>query len=98
MSLDAKDVAKVAKLSRLKLTDEELTQFQQQLGKILDYVELLNEADTDDVEPMAHAFDITNVFREDEVKPSVEREQALKNAPQSDGKYFLVPQIIEGAK
>lgn len=96
MSLDAKDVAKVAKLGRLKLTAEEQAQFQKQLAKILDYVELLNEAETDDVEPMAHAFDITNVFRKDEVQPSVTREQALKNAPQSDGSYFLVPQIIEG--
>ena len=58
---------------------------------------MLNEVNTDGVEPMAHALDVHTVFRQDEVKPSLPREQALKNAPKSDGKYFLVPQIIEGA-
>ncbi len=96
MTLSTEDVQKVAKLARLKLTPEELNQFAQQLGQILGYIEMLNEVDTDNVQPMAHAADVTNVFRSDEVRPSIDREVALKNAPKSDGKYFLVPQILEG--
>jgi aspartyl-tRNA(Asn)/glutamyl-tRNA(Gln) amidotransferase subunit C len=97
MSLSANDVQKVARLSRLRLSENELQQFSQQLGTILDYVDLLNEVNTADVEPMAHAATIQNVFREDQPQPSLDRSAALQNAPQSDGKYFLVPQILEGA-
>ena len=97
MSLTPDDVHKVAKLARLKLTDDEETLFADQLGQILDYVAILNELETADVEPMAHAFDIQNVFRADEPRESLERSDALQNAPKSDGRYFLVPQIIEGA-
>jgi aspartyl-tRNA(Asn)/glutamyl-tRNA(Gln) amidotransferase subunit C len=97
MFLSPSDVQKVARLSRLQLSDCELAQFSDQLGKILDYIGLLNEVDTSGVEPMAHAADVQNVFREDLPKPSLDRQAALQNAPQSDGKYFLVPQILEGA-
>ena len=89
------DVEKVAKLARLKLTDEELDTFTSQLGQVLEYVDVLNELDTDDIEPMAHVADIANVFREDKAGESLPREKALANAPKTDGKYFLVPQIIE---
>lgn len=97
MSLSIEDVKKVAKLARLKLTPEEEQQFAGQLAKILDYVEMLNEVDTENVEPMAHVADVANQFREDKAQPSIPREKALQNAPKSDGKYFLVPQILEGA-
>ena len=96
MTLSTEDVKKVAKLARLKLTPEEEQQFASQLGQILDYIEMLKEPDTDNVEPMAHTADVVNVFRRDEVTPSLDREAALRNAPKSDGKYFLVPQIFEG--
>jgi aspartyl-tRNA(Asn)/glutamyl-tRNA(Gln) amidotransferase subunit C len=91
------EVLKVAELGRLNLTDAEVEQFTQQLGKMLDYVEVLNELDVSQVEPMAHVADVTNVFREDVVGTPLPREAALANAPKSDGKFFLVPQIIEGA-
>lgn len=97
MSLTPEDVRKVARLARLRLTAEEESQFAGQLGQILDYVALLNELPTDGVEPMAHAADVTNVFRPDSLQPSLPRERALQNAPQSDGRCFLVPQILEGA-
>lgn len=97
MTLSSDDVQKVARLARLRLTDQELHQFRGQLGAILDYVDLLNELNTDDVEPMAHAADLANVFRADEPRPSLSRAEALQNAPKADGKYFLVPQILEGA-
>jgi aspartyl-tRNA(Asn)/glutamyl-tRNA(Gln) amidotransferase subunit C len=97
MTLSIDDVKKVAKLARLKLTPEEEQQFASQLGQILDYVEMLGEVDTEKVEPMAHAADLANVFRTDDVQTSIDREKTLLNAPKTDGKYFLVPQILEGA-
>jgi aspartyl-tRNA(Asn)/glutamyl-tRNA(Gln) amidotransferase subunit C len=65
------------------------------LGDILAYMEKLNELDTSNVEPMMHALPMTNVFREDEVQPSLDREAALMNAPKTDGEYFLVPRILD---
>lgn len=97
MILSQDDVLKVARLSRLKLTPEEQQRFGEQLGQILDFVQQLNEVDTSDIEPMAHAGDLSNVFRVDEPVASLDRKEALGNAPKSDGKYFLVPQILEGA-
>ncbi len=88
-------VKKVAHLARLKLSDAELDLFTTQLGQVLGYVELLNELDTSAVEPMAHVADIANVFRDDELRPSLPRAAALSNAPKTDGKYFVVPQILE---
>ena len=95
MSLSREDVEKVSLLARLRLTDEELDTMTAQLAQIVDYVELLNELDTSDVEPMAHAVELSNVFREDEERPSLSCEAALANAPKSDGRYFLVPQILD---
>jgi aspartyl-tRNA(Asn)/glutamyl-tRNA(Gln) amidotransferase subunit C len=93
--LPATAVQKVAHLSRLKLTDDEVARFGRQLGDILKYVELLNAVDTTGVEPMAHAVETTNVFRPDEERPSLPRADALANAPKADDRYFLVPQILE---
>lgn len=95
--LSRDDVKKVAVLGRLNLTEEELDEFTGQLGQILGYVDVLNELDVTDVEPLAHAADVTNVLRPDETRPSLDREAALANAPKSDGKFFLVPQILENA-
>lgn len=95
MSLSRDDTAKVARLARLKLTDAELESFTSQLGRILDYVAILDELNVDDVEPMVHAVELSNVLRPDELAPSLPRAAALQNAPKTDGKYFLVPAIIE---
>ncbi len=91
------EVLKVAELGRLNLSEAEVEQFTQQLGKILGYVDVLNEVDVTNVEPMAHVADVSNVFRDDVARQSLPRGEALANAPKSDGKFFLVPQIIEGA-
>jgi aspartyl-tRNA(Asn)/glutamyl-tRNA(Gln) amidotransferase subunit C len=93
--LPAAAVQKVAHLSRLKLSDDEVARFGQQLGDVLKYVELLNTVDTTGIEPMAHPVETTNVLRADEERPSLPRADALANAPKADGRYFLVPQILE---
>lgn len=94
-ALDAERVRKVAVLARLKLSDAEVTDYVDKLGNVLQYVETLNEIDTDGVEPMVHAVELSNVFRKDEVQASLPREAALANAPKTDKVYFLVPQILE---
>lgn len=94
-ALDRATVAKVAVLARLKLTESEIDEFVGRLGAVLDYVHVLDELDTTNVEPLVHAFETTNVFRDDEVRPSLPREAALANAPKSDGRCFLVPRIID---
>lgn len=90
------EVEKVALLARLKLSDADLETFTRQLGRVLEYVNVLNEVDTTEVEPMAHAVDVVNVFRGDEPRGSLPREQSLANAPKTDGRYFLVPQVLDG--
>lgn len=93
--LSRRDVEKVALLARLRLSEQELDRMTQQLGSILGYVERLGEVDTEGIEPMAHAVERTNVFRDDVETPMLPREAALANAPKSDGRYFLVPQILD---
>jgi aspartyl-tRNA(Asn)/glutamyl-tRNA(Gln) amidotransferase subunit C len=93
--IDQGQVKKVAKLSRLQLSDEEVKEFAGQLSAILDYMEKLNELDTTSVEPLAHCLPITNVFRADEVKESLGTGKTLANAPQRDGDFFKVPKILD---
>jgi aspartyl-tRNA(Asn)/glutamyl-tRNA(Gln) amidotransferase subunit C len=95
--LTAADVRKVAHLARLKLSDAELETFTRQLGDVLQYIDLLDAADTADVAPLAHPHEVTNVLRADEPRDSLPAEAALANAPRSDGRYFLVPAILEHA-
>ena len=92
--LSGDDVAKVALLARLHLSEAERQEYAVQLGRLLDYVRVLDEVDTADVEPMAHAVDLVNVLREDELRPSLAREDALANAPSTDGRFFLVPPVL----
>ena len=93
--IDQEQVRKVAKLSRLDLTEQEVQEFTGQLGAILEYVEKMNELDTGNVEPLAHCLPIHNVFRQDCVKDSLGTEKALANAPERDGAFFKVPKILE---
>ena len=94
MSLGYEDVAKVALLARLRLSDDELSVMTQQLAQIVEYVEQLNELDTDDVEPMAHAVELSNVFAADELLASLPRDEALANAPKRDDECYRVPAVL----
>ena len=92
--LSAEDVHKVARLSRLKLSEADAVRLARQLGDILGYIQQLDAVPTDGVEPMAHAVPVQNVVRADVVQPSLPRTEALQNAPRADGRFFLVPQIL----
>ena len=94
MSLTRDEVEKVALLARLKLTEEELDTYVAQLNQIVGYVEQLNELDTDDIEPMAHAMELHNVLVPDVVAPSTPREEALANAPKRDDECYRVPAVL----
>lgn len=93
--MEQSEVLRVAHLSRLKLEPAEVEGFASQLTDILQYVEQLQAVPTDDVEPMAHPAEVTNVLRDDVVTQSLPVEAALANAPRSDGRYFLVPAILD---
>lgn len=94
MSLSRQDVAKVALLARLALTDEELDRMTGELSKIVGFVSQLGELDTSAVEPLAHPLETKNVFRADEPAASLTTEQALASAPRHDGSCFLVPAVL----
>ncbi len=94
-ALSRDDVLKVANLGRLKLSDAEIDGYTQRLTAVIDYFQLLNEVDTTAVEPMVHAIELSNVFREDSVQPSLPRSAALHNSPKTDGQFFLVPEILD---
>ncbi|MCX7798046.1 MAG: Asp-tRNA(Asn)/Glu-tRNA(Gln) amidotransferase subunit GatC [Melioribacter sp.] len=94
MSVTKKDVEYIAKLARLKFSENELENFTQELNEILNYVEKLNELDTENVEPLSHPIENVNVFREDKLQPSINREEALRNAPSSTEEFFRVPKVI----
>lgn len=90
-------VRKVAKLARLDLSEAEVGEFTRQLGGILEYVEKMNQLDTQEVTPLAHCLAISNCFRDDVVKDSLGTEKALANAPERDGDFFKVPKILDEA-
>ncbi len=94
MSLTRQEVAKVATLARLNLTDDELDRMTDQLAEVVGYFELLGELDTSAVEPMAHAVERTDVFRDDRVVPSLTRDAALANAPKRDEACYRVPAVL----
>ncbi len=93
--IDEAQVRHISHLSRLKPTDDEVHLFSEQLSAIIEYVEQLNEVDTTDVPPTAHALPIHNVFREDEPHRSLDPDQALANAPHREGSFFAVPKVLD---
>ena len=93
--IDEAQVRRVALLSRLELSDQEVTQFSTQLSAIVEYIEKLNELDTGNVEPLAHCLPVHNVLREDIPKPSLSNDAALVNAPERENEYFKVPKILD---
>jgi aspartyl-tRNA(Asn)/glutamyl-tRNA(Gln) amidotransferase subunit C len=92
--IDREQVRKVALLARLELSPAEEEQFTTQLGSILDYFEQLSELDVTDVPPTARAIDVSNVTRLDELQPYPDREAILNSAPDQEGDFFKVPQIL----
>lgn len=94
MSVTLAEVEKIAQLAHLDLSEDEKKKFPEQLNQILQYMDKLNELDTTGVEPMSHPQELSNVFRKDEVQPSLPVEEALKNAPARSGNYFKVPKVI----
>ena len=84
----------VARLARLSFSKDELANFTGQLNDILGYIAKLEEIDTADVPPTTHALQVTNVFREDRVEPSLPVEESVANAPQEENGTFVVPRII----
>lgn len=95
MKISKKDVEHVAMLARLHLDEDEKDKYTQQLNSILDYMEKLNQLDTEKVEPTSHVLPIKNVLRKDEVKASLSNEEVLSNAPDKEDGCFKVPKIIE---
>jgi aspartyl-tRNA(Asn)/glutamyl-tRNA(Gln) amidotransferase subunit C len=89
------DVAYVARLARLNLTDEETELFQKQLGGVLKHAEKLREVDVSNVEAAAHALPIFNVFREDAARDWFTAQQALSNAPRQANGLFIVTKVVE---
>ncbi len=95
MHIDKETVDKVANLARLELAEDEKITLIEDMGKILDFMDKLNEVDTSGVEPLVYMTDEINVFREDVISHEITHEEALKNAPKHDDDYFLVAKVIE---
>lgn len=95
MKISKEDVKKVAELARLEFNEAQTEKFTEQLGNILEYIEKLNELDTDDVEPTSHVLDISTPLREDKVQKLLTIDEVLQNAPESEDDFFVVPQVIE---
>lgn len=96
MALTRSQVEHVAKLARLRLTEEEVQAFTQQIGRILEHVEQLDQVQTDDVPPTYLAVSLQNVLREDKSHQSLDRAKVLSQAPASEEGCFKVPKITEG--
>ncbi len=96
MSLTRAEVEKVSLLARLELNRDEIDSMTAQLGHVLEYIQQLDELDTAGVEPLAHPIDIQDVLVEDQPHQSLEREQALANAPKRDDECYRVPAVLGG--
>lgn len=95
MKIDQSLILRLEELARLELSVEERERIQGDLERILGMVEKLQEVDTEGVEPLTYISSATNVLRLDEVAHELDREQAMKNAPETDGTYFKVPKVID---
>ena len=93
-ALSREDVVKTAQLARLRLSESEIATMTEQLSKIVGYINQLSELDTSDVAPMAHAVELTNVFVDDVPQPSLDRAEALANAPNADDECYRVPPVL----
>ena len=94
MKITKEEVLHVANLARLDIDMSFLDKFAKQIGTILEYVDILNQVDTEGVSPTSHAISLTNAFREDEEKEYFDRDSALANAPKKEDGAFVVPKVI----
>jgi aspartyl-tRNA(Asn)/glutamyl-tRNA(Gln) amidotransferase subunit C len=85
----------LANLARLHFNEEEKKEIKNDLQRMIAFIDKLNELNTDGVEPLLHLSEEVNVFREDVIKGSITRQDALKNAPETDGVFFKVPKVIK---
>lgn len=90
-------IDKVAQLARLELTDEEKATYSRQLKQVLEHMDKLNAVDIEGVEPMAHAFPLTNVLEPDVARQPLSSQAALRNAPEQRDQQFVVPKVVEDA-
>ena len=95
MRLSREEVARIARLSRIAMTEAELETFSEQLSRIVDYFDKLKALDTEGVEPLSHALPVANVFREDEPARSLPPEAALAGAPDKSGTSFKLPRVLD---
>lgn len=95
MGISDKDVRHIARLARLKISDEEAQLYQEQLGKILESMAELKAVETADVPPTSSVLGVTNVMREDAAKPFADRQLLLENAPEREGLFIKVRKVIE---
>jgi aspartyl-tRNA(Asn)/glutamyl-tRNA(Gln) amidotransferase subunit C len=95
MKIDKDLVDKIAHLARLEFQDEQKVKIEEDLNRILSFMESLNEVDTSAVAPLVYLSDEVNVFRADVVKQEITHEEGLKNAPKKDSDYFRVPKLID---
>ena len=88
-------VERLANLARLSFTEDERKELQQDLERMIEFVEKLKEVDTTGVEPLLHMTNAVNVLRDDEVKKTITKQEALLNAPITDNNFFIVPKVIK---
>jgi len=95
MEVTSEMIDRIAHLARLKFSEEEKIALTADLERMIEFVEKLKEVDTTGVEPLLHITDAVNVLREDEVKQTISKKEALLNAPVTDGNFFKVPKVIK---
>lgn len=95
MSVDKDTINKIAHLARLELSDSQQEEMVKHMNKIIDWMDVLNRVDTENVKPLTHMSVELNVLREDVVKETMTHEEALLNAPKKDSDYFRVPKVLE---
>lgn len=95
MAVSKDDVKHIANLARLRFTGEEIEKLSGEMSQILDYMQTLDEVDTENVEPLRHVIDLEYHPRKDEAKAPLNHEEALKNAPDADSDYFRVPRVLD---
>ncbi|MEW5908599.1 MAG: Asp-tRNA(Asn)/Glu-tRNA(Gln) amidotransferase subunit GatC [Thermodesulfobacteriota bacterium] len=95
MKISKDEVLRVAELARLELKQDEVMTLSEKIGKVLEYIALLNQVDTTGIFPTTHAIDLNNAFREDKEGEHLEQKDVFSNAPESENGHFAVPKIIK---